>query len=552
MQSPALGPVNLMPAVPSAHTSTANTGQDGIFAAHLAGASREQTTTVHQEPRGRQESSTTSLADKSSDSENITINDDSTDELSLDATMNGSAGAAMLPVQLISANAEFTANRSIVPTQGKDSIVTRMLNALTSNTDNAKAAVQTFTSQEGQSPPNPLMTSPKNSGAATLSGPSFSEGSGIIHIDNTTVQSRATVSVVADTAPTTEVTSATGPIAPATVSVTGQSQIAEVLETGQTGQTATAAVTTQAQTAEARTTAQQDAVQKGIDQIVQNKYGQIITIHQSSEAGEVTPTTAAAGTTAGTGTNHRNLDITGNYIQAHLPNDAPRTTEKDGNSQQQETAKDNQQKDANTAKITTGGQAQPEQAVSQKFQIAVGQENQPLIFAHQQASAAFTASTDSTSSTSASMLRLPSGLFVPSGTIVDQMIAHFAVNRQMESSSVNIKLHPQELGELRMEIKVHQDNIKAHIIAQNPQAEEMINRHLPRLREALEQQGLHLQQIDVTVAPHDNNSGKERFQEHADQQQLRPSMQNRNSQPVFAIDTGEATEEAANNLSVLA
>ncbi len=46
-----------------------------------------------------------------------------------------------------------------------------------------------------------------------------------------------------------------------------------------------------------------------------------------------------------------------------------------------------------------------------------------------------------------------------------------------------------------MEIKVEQDNIKAHIIAQNPQAQEMIDRHPPRLREALELQGLNLQQI---------------------------------------------------------
>lgn len=263
------------------------------------------------------------------------------------------------------------------------------------------------------------------------------------------------------------------------------------------------------------------------------------------------PATVAVGTTANIGTN-QNLDITGNYIHAHLPNDASRTTEKDGNGQQQETAKDNQQKDANTVKISPEGQAQPEQAASQKFQIAVGQESQPLIFAHQQASASLVASTDNTSSTAASMLRLPSGLSVPSGTIVDQMIAHFSVNRQMESSSINLKLHPQELGEVRMEIKVHQDNIKAHIIAQNPQAEDMINRHLPRLREALEQQGLHLQQVDVTVATHDNNSGKERFQEHAGQQQLRPSIQNRNSQPVFSLDTSEGTAETSNTLSVLA
>lgn len=496
-----------MPVGPSARTAPSKTGQDNIFAAHLATASQEQTITVQQESRSRQESGSAEFASQSPDSEKSTINADAPDDVPLDATINGAAGATGVAtplVQSFTADAELARNQSMASTRGEDSLVSRMLDSLTSITGDAKAAVQ-----DGN--PTPLKTTPENTGTPAPSSPSFSEGSGIIQIDNTSVQSRATVSVAPDAA-----------------SGNGQSQSAESLPSRQ-----------------------QEAVQKGTDQLVQNKYGQIFTIHQSGEAEEMMPIPVAAGTTASIGTNH-NLNITGNYIHAHLPNDAARTAEKDGNGQQQETAKDNQQKDANPVKITMEGQTHPEQAVSPKFQIAVGQESQSLIFAHQQASASLVASTDSTSSTAFSLLRLPSGLSVPSGTIVDQMIAHFSVNRQMESSSVNLKLHPQELGEVRMEIKIHQDNIKAHIIAQNPQAEEMINRHLPRLREALEQQGLHLQQIDVTVATQDNNSGKERFQEQAGQQQMRPSIQNRSTQPVFSLDTAEGTEEATNNLSVLA
>ncbi len=105
-----------------------------------------------------------------------------------------------------------------------------------------------------------------------------------------------------------------------------------------------------------------------------------------------------------------------------------------------------------------------------------------------------------------------------------------------------------------MEIKVEQDNIKAHIIAQNPQAQAMIDRHLPRLREALEQQGLHLQQIEVTVATSDNTSDQ-RFQDNSRHEQLHHSMQGNLFQPAFTLESIEPlaeTESTTSNLNVLA
>ena len=152
------------------------------------------------------------------------------------------------------------------------------------------------------------------------------------------------------------------------------------------------------------------------------------------------------------------------------------------------------------------------------------------------------------------MYRLPSGNFVPEGTVADQMIAHFSVNKRLESGSINLKLYPQELGELRMEIKVEQDNVKAHIIAQSPQAQEMIDRHMPRLREALEQQGLHLQQVEVTVAAQDNASG-ERFQDSSARQQSGRPANSHNAQTRFEQQLEEelgGEELINNNLSVIA
>lgn len=140
--------------------------------------------------------------------------------------------------------------------------------------------------------------------------------------------------------------------------------------------------------------------------------------------------------------------------------------------------------------------------------------------------------------------------------MVDQMIAHFAANKRLDTSEVTLRLYPQELGEVRMAIKVEQDNVKAHIIAQNPQAQEMIDRHLPRLREALEQQGLNLHQIEVTVAAQDN-AGSERFQDsNAWRQPTASTHRSHPEQPIFSLESDEImtadTTTANTTLSVLA
>lgn len=286
------------------------------------------------------------------------------------------------------------------------------------------------------------------------------------------------------------------------------------------------------------------------DQIVQNQYGQILTIHQTGDSQESTEAAGRAGATAPLTLGGQVQDINSNYIRSHLPNEGPKTVTNEPDAQQRETGKDNQPKDASLIETLMEGANQTEEAGPGRPQFTLGSENQPLIFASQSTKAALTSTA---SSTDALTLRLPSNLTVSTGTVVDQMAAHFANTRPLESGTVNLRLHPQELGELRMEIKVEQDNIKAHIIAQNPQAQEMIDRHLPRLREALAQQGLHLQQIEVTVAD-GNQSGEQRFQDNT-RQQLSQSLHKDAGHALFTLDPDEETVEStssANNLSVLA
>jgi flagellar hook-length control protein FliK len=265
-----------------------------------------------------------------------------------------------------------------------------------------------------------------------------------------------------------------------------------------------------------------------------------------------TPEVARA-TTSRLGRSSSGIDINANqrqdansqFIHSNLPGFTAKTdAEGNSNTSQQQTGN-------GQTNLTGDNMAQAEQAVTAK----AGSDT-PLIFSLDQVRAPGLAQ-QSQSTSASQMLRLPSGTEVPHAQIVDQVIDRFTMNRTLKSGAIALRLHPAELGELRMEIKVEQDNIKAHITTQNPQVQEILDRHLPKLRAALEQQGLHLDQMEVTVGADDSNS--QLFQEHFNQQQAKPSLRSNKDQAVFSLDTAgdvdedenENTSEQQQNLNVL-
>ncbi len=235
-------------------------------------------------------------------------------------------------------------------------------------------------------------------------------------------------------------------------------------------------------------------------------------------------------------------DINSSYIHANLPNQATRGDTGPGNGQQS----GDQGQDA--PDLRSGG----DQVRQQQAPPAPG--DQPLVFSLDQAGGVG-ATTGQQSVSQATTLHQTSGLPVSDAHVMDQVIQHFHANRQLESGTVVLRLHPQELGELRMEIKVEQDNIKAHVTTNNPQVQDILDRHLPRLREALEQQGMTLEQMQVTVATGDN-SNTQLFQEHRGRQQTRRPVRPIGSrQQVFTLadeepDPGPQTDDK--KLSILA
>ena len=123
-----------------------------------------------------------------------------------------------------------------------------------------------------------------------------------------------------------------------------------------------------------------------------------------------------------------------------------------------------------------------------------------------------------------SMVQLPSGQQVAESQIFDQVVTHISGSHNGESGRMVLRLQPAELGSLKLELMVEGDRVKANLHAQTMQVQEVIERNLPQLRNALAEQGLKIDQFQVNVeqrqqgSQFENQARQDRQQESSQQQ----------------------------------
>ncbi|MBN2644259.1 MAG: flagellar hook-length control protein FliK [Desulfuromonadaceae bacterium] len=96
-------------------------------------------------------------------------------------------------------------------------------------------------------------------------------------------------------------------------------------------------------------------------------------------------------------------------------------------------------------------------------------------------------------------LTLKDGSSLPAARIVEQTIEQLVVHSRGESSVVTVRLHPEELGELQLRMVMEGEQLKVHLHAQTQQVQEVLEKNFPRLREALQDQGLTVEDFQVSV-----------------------------------------------------
>ena len=83
--------------------------------------------------------------------------------------------------------------------------------------------------------------------------------------------------------------------------------------------------------------------------------------------------------------------------------------------------------------------------------------------------------------------------------VMQQLIERFHLVKRPLDTQINIRLHPAELGALKIDLTVAEGSVRASVVAQNHQVQEIIEKNLARLRTILEDQGFTVDQLTVTV-----------------------------------------------------
>lgn len=245
---------------------------------------------------------------------------------------------------------------------------------------------------------------------------------------------------------------------------------------------------------------------------------QLITVFHSPVTSETASTVVPNPAGTNSSTNGARQDLTNQYIHSNLPN----AIENEEYDPQNNSAENNEQQGKEEHLLTAqraghGGKGLEGSSI---FSI----EPQSL-----------QAATSSSQTSGTYGLRYASGFELQENQIINQVVERFNINRRLETGTITLRLQPAELGNLKLEIWVKRDSISAHIVAANPQVQDILERNIPKLREALAQQGLQLEQLEVTVAASDKDNSQ-LFKDQTRNQHL-------HHHPAHSINTADLTSQ---------
>lgn len=95
----------------------------------------------------------------------------------------------------------------------------------------------------------------------------------------------------------------------------------------------------------------------------------------------------------------------------------------------------------------------------------------------------------------------------------EQVIRSARVMTREGATEVTMRLDPKELGEVSIRLSTHEQVVSGEITVENHKVQEIVQRNLGALREALASQGIQLDQIDVSVNDRGAQPDRETFRE---------------------------------------
>ncbi|THB72578.1 MAG: flagellar hook-length control protein FliK [Desulfobulbaceae bacterium] len=184
-------------------------------------------------------------------------------------------------------------------------------------------------------------------------------------------------------------------------------------------------------------------------------------------------------------------DAQGQYINAKVSGiENQKDTQAETNSNNQNSSN---QQNASTTASQTG------QTVQGQAGTAVNADQATL---NQGFSAQFTDLSAAKVADIAKPIQLPNGQLLSNlqeQEVINQIVNRFSLTNRFHTSRISLQLHPAQLGELKIDVLVKGDSLKANIFAQTQQAQDLIEKNLPRLRAVLNENGLRVEDLFVTL-----------------------------------------------------
>jgi flagellar hook-length control protein FliK len=94
---------------------------------------------------------------------------------------------------------------------------------------------------------------------------------------------------------------------------------------------------------------------------------------------------------------------------------------------------------------------------------------------------------------------MPLSVPISEDDIIQQVIQKFRINSQLQNSKLVMRLHPAELGELKIDIQLKGGSLNASIVTQSQQVREILEKNMPKLRDLMEQHGIVVENISVKI-----------------------------------------------------
>ena len=127
--------------------------------------------------------------------------------------------------------------------------------------------------------------------------------------------------------------------------------------------------------------------------------------------------------------------------------------------------------------------------------------------------------------------------------IIEQLAERVHVTNLSEVSSIEMQLNPENLGKMYVNISSKQGMVNAQIAATNETVKEALEAQIYELKESLQQSGVKVDAIEVTIASHEFEKNLEQGQSREEQEAERQEeMKDKNRREINLSDLDEASD----------